>query len=184
MESDTNRSWPAFAATVANEGGAAFRRRRRAFISATLSKYLSANYLFVRNERCRYVLAVDLERQGLLLGTGTRSYRTICKGSSRTRRRGRRCFWRNFTPLPRYSDTIIREYNAAIDELVAANGIWPPRRTFISISNNRGTRRRRVAPPAGHQPLRTRGRPSCHKRAERSGDRLAIGLINHIDYYR
>jgi len=179
------------ATTVANEGVAASPRRRAVFISATLSKYPSANYFLVlygTNDAIRSLGGRPRAARGCSPGTrGTADpTRTICRGSSRPSRR-----WEDavpakvpFTPLPRYSDTIIQEYNAAIDELVAANGIpVTPPDLYLHFKNNPGNSMPTGCTPTGQgiNPLRTCGRPPCARARETlrrpPGDNINISII-------
>ena len=136
------------AATVANEGvGGVSSADGAAFISATLSKYPSANYylvLYGTNDADTFFGGPTPSGKGLLPGNAgySGSYKdNMQRIISAIKAAGKTPFLAKvpFTPLPRYSDTIIREYNAAIDELVAANGISvTPPDLYIHFKNHPG----------------------------------------------
>ena len=136
------------ATTVANEGvGGVSSADGAAFIAATLSKYPSANYylvLYGTNDADTFFGGPTPSGKGLLPGNAgySGSYKdNMQRIISAIKAAGKTPFLAKvpFTPLPRYSDTIIREYNAAIDELVAANGIpVTPPDFYIHFKNSPG----------------------------------------------
>jgi len=133
--------------TVANEGvGGISSAYGAANISSTLSKYPSAKYFLILYGTNDADTSVAPRPSGQGLNPGNPGYAGSYKDYmqriiSAIKTAGKNPYLAKvpFTPLPRYSDTIIQEYNAAIDELVAANGIpVTPPDFYIHFKNNPG----------------------------------------------